>query len=115
MTEFEEFDELVGRAIAAIPEPFASQLDSVAIVIDDESPPGGLLGLYQGTPRTAYGADHAPVASKITIFRRALEWFNRDPSSLAKAVEETVFHEVAHHFGISDARLRELQHGASRK
>jgi predicted Zn-dependent protease with MMP-like domain len=110
LTDEEAFDELVGRAIAAIPEPFASQLESVAIVIDDESPPAGLLGLYQGVPRTAYGADHAPVASKITIFRRALEWFNRDPASLAKAVEDTVFHEVAHHFGISDARLRELQH-----
>jgi predicted Zn-dependent protease with MMP-like domain len=108
----EEFDQLVARAISAIPEPFASRLDSVAIVIDEESAPAGLLGLYQGVPRTVYGADQAPVPSKITIFRRALEWFYRDRAALEKAVEETVFHEVAHHFGISDARLRELQHGA---
>jgi predicted Zn-dependent protease with MMP-like domain len=114
VTGAEEFDQLVARAISAIPEPFASQLESVAIVIDDESAPAGLLGLYQGVPRTAYGADHAPVPSKITIFRRALEWFYRDPSALAKAVEDTVFHEVAHHFGISDARLRELQTEARR-
>jgi len=109
------FDELVARAVDAIPEPFASRLDSVAIVIDEESPPGRLLGLYQGVPRTALGADHAPVASKITIFQRTLEWVNRDPVSLAAAVEDTVFHEVAHHFGISDGRLRELQEQARRK
>jgi predicted Zn-dependent protease with MMP-like domain len=115
LTDEEAFDELVGQAIAAIPEPFASQLESVAIVIDDDSPPAGLFGLYQGVPRTTYGADHAPVPSKITIFRRALEWFYRDPTVLAKAVEDTVFHEVAHHFGISDARLRELQREGKRQ
>lgn len=107
-----DFDALVERAIAAIPEPFASRLDSVAIVVDEDSPPGGLLGLYQGVPRTVWGADHAPVASKITIFRRALEWFNRSPAALEQAVEQTVFHEVAHHFGISDERLRALQREA---
>ena len=109
------FDQLVAAAVGAIPEPFASRLDSVAIVIDEESPPGRLFGLYQGVPRTAYGAESAAVANKITIFRRTLEWVHRDPAALARAVEETVFHEVAHHFGISDARLRELQHEASRR
>ena len=48
------------------------------------------------------------MPNKITIYRRALEWFNRTPAALEQAVEATVFHEVAHHFGISDARLREL-------
>lgn len=110
-----DFDELVERAIAAIPQPFASRLESVAIVIDEDSPPGPLLGLYQGIPRTVLGADHAPVASKITIFRRTLEWAHRDPAALERAVEDTVFHEVAHHFGISDTRLRELQHAQRRR
>jgi predicted Zn-dependent protease with MMP-like domain len=111
----DSFDQLVARALAEIPEPFASRLGSVAIVVDEESPPGGLFGLYQGVPRTAYGAENAPVPNKITIFRRALEWYNRDPVSLTRAVEDTVFHEVAHHFGISDERLRELKHGISDK
>jgi predicted Zn-dependent protease with MMP-like domain len=84
----------------------------VAIVVDEDSPPGRLFGLYQGVPRTAYGADQAPIANKITIFRQALEYWHRDPLSLARAVEETVFHEVAHHFGISDERLRELKQAA---
>jgi predicted Zn-dependent protease with MMP-like domain len=112
-----EFDELVARALARLPEPFASRLGSVAIVIDDEATPeqlasvgvSGLFGLYQGVPRTAYGADGAPVPSKITLFRRPLEMFNPNPAALAAAVEDTLFHEIAHHFGISDARLHELK------
>jgi predicted Zn-dependent protease with MMP-like domain len=111
------FDELITRAIASIPEPFASRLGTVAIVVDDEATAEqlasvgahGLFGLYQGVPRTVYGADSASVPSKITIFRRPLEAVHRDPAALARAVEETVLHEIAHHFGISDARLRELQ------
>ena len=73
-------DDLLA-AIAAIPEPFASQLGSVAIVVEDEAGPDqlasvgarGLFGLYQGVPRTRWGADGAPVPSKITIFRGPLE------------------------------------------
>lgn len=119
----DSFDELVQRALARIPEPFASRLGSVAIVIDDEATPeqlasvgaGSLFGLYQGVPRTTYGADWAQVPSKITIFRRPIESFYRDPRARAKAVEDTVFHEVAHHFGISDERLRELQREGQRE
>jgi predicted Zn-dependent protease with MMP-like domain len=111
------FDELIQRALEQIPEPFASRLDSVAIVIDDDATPEqlqsvgahALFGLYQGVPRTTYGADWAQVPSKITIFRRPIEAAYRNPAARARAVENTVFHEVAHHFGISDDRLRELQ------
>lgn len=103
-----DFDALVAAALAKIPEPFASQLDSVAIVIDEELFPP-LLGLYQGIPRTIYGADQAPVPNKITIFRRVLEWHYPAGAARRNAVEDTVFHEVAHHFGIGDDRLRELQ------
>jgi predicted Zn-dependent protease with MMP-like domain len=115
--EQEHFDELISRAIASVPEPFASRLGTVAIVIDDEATPEqlasvgarGLFGLYQGVPRTRYGADWAQVPSKITIFRRPLEAVYRDPAALARAVEDTVLHEIAHHFGISDERLHELR------
>ncbi|HSS36474.1 MAG TPA: metallopeptidase family protein, partial [Patescibacteria group bacterium] len=65
-------------------------------------------GLYQGVPRTAFGADAAPIPSKITIFRGPLVRSSRDPDALVAAVEDTVLHEIAHHFGISDERLREL-------
>ncbi len=110
------FDAAIDRAIARLPEPFAERLGSVAIVIEDEPTPAqlasvgaaGLYGLYQGVPRTAFGADAAPVPSKITIFRGPLVRAHRDPRSLGDAVEETTLHEIAHHFGLSDARLAEL-------
>ena len=113
----DRFEEMVEQAIAAIPEPFSSQLGSVAIVIEDWPTPEqlasagatGLFGLYQGVPRTAYGADLAIVPNKISIFRGPLELRYPDDASLALAVEDTIFHEVAHHLGISDDRLRELR------
>jgi predicted Zn-dependent protease with MMP-like domain len=113
----DDFGRFVDAAIAAIPEPFASQLGSVAIVVEDEAGPDqlasvgarGLFGLYQGVPRTRWGADGAAVPSKITIFRGPLERAHRHPTQLAAAVEDVVRHEIAHHFGISDERLRELQ------
>ncbi len=69
----------------------------------------GLFGLYQGVPRTAYGADRAPIASKITLFRGPLMRAYRTDDALMEGVRETLDHEVAHHLGISDARLRELK------
>jgi predicted Zn-dependent protease with MMP-like domain len=111
-----DFEALIDQALAQLPEQFRARLNTVAIVIDEQATPdmlaqtgaAGLFGVYQGVPRTAWGADQAPVASKITIFRRPLEAFNRDAVSLARAVRTTLFHEIAHHFGISDARLEEL-------
>ena len=90
----------------------------VAIVVEDEASPDqlatvgarGLYGLYQGVPRTAWGADKVAVPSKITLFRGPLAAQHlATPDALAAGVTETVYHEIAHHFGISDARLHELQ------
>ncbi len=113
------FDQFLDEAIDSIPEPFASKLGSVAIVVEDWPTADqlasvharGLYGLYQGVPRTAFGADGVGVPSKITIFRGPLEMHNRDRASLREAVFDVVRHEVAHHFGISDDRLHELQGG----
>lgn len=110
------FDELITRALEDLPEEFRAQLDSVAIVVDDYATPRqlaathahGLFGIYEGVPRTAYGANNAAVPSKITLFRGPLMAYNRTPDTLAAAVEETLFHEIGHHLGISDGRLAEL-------
>ena len=110
----EEFGALVDDAIDRIPPPFSERLDSVAIVVEDEPrpeqvPPGSVLfGLYEGVPRTSWGVDNAAVPSKISVFKGPLERAYRSDEALAAAVEGVVFHEVAHHFGISDERLREL-------
>jgi predicted Zn-dependent protease with MMP-like domain len=110
------FDDLITRAIERLPPEFRAQLDSVAIVVDDYPTPDqlhathshGLFGIYEGVPRTAYGAENAVYANKITLFRGPLESYSRSAEDLAVMVEETLFHEVGHHLGISDARLAEL-------
>ncbi len=110
------FGALVDAAIDGLPAEFRKRLDSVAIVVEDAPTAeqltsvaaGGLFGLYQGVPRTRWGADGATFPSKITIFRGPLERAHRDPAALAAAVEDVVRHEVAHHLGIDDKRLNEL-------
>jgi predicted Zn-dependent protease with MMP-like domain len=112
-----DIEAMVVDALERLPAPFREQLGSVAIVIEDEPTPEqlasvsahGLYGLYQGVPRTVYGADIAQVPSKITIFRGPLARANRTPERLAAAVADTVYHEIAHHLGISDSRLHELR------
>jgi predicted Zn-dependent protease with MMP-like domain len=114
-----DFDVVIDDAIDDLPLAFAEQLGSVAIVVEEEPTAEqlasvgayGLFGLYQGIPRTRWGADGAPLASKITLFRGPLTRANRDPARLAAAIRETLHHEIAHHFGIDDDRLRELQRG----
>jgi predicted Zn-dependent protease with MMP-like domain len=113
------FDELVQRALDTIPEPFARALDEVAIVIEDEPsrqqrleagllPGEGLYGLYEGVPRTEYGADWDFIPNKITIFQMALVEDFPDPVELEREVWVTVVHELAHHLGIEDDRLHDL-------
>jgi predicted Zn-dependent protease with MMP-like domain len=111
------FGRLIDVAIAGLPPEFLERLGSVAIVVEDEPTAEqlgsvgarGLFGLYQGVPRTRWGADGAAVPSKITLFRGPLERTYWQPAALAAAVADVVRHEVAHHFGIDDARLRDLQ------
>lgn len=114
-----DLETMVFEALDRLPAKFRERLGSVAIVIEDEPTPAqlasvgarGLFGLYQGVPRTAYGADQAAVPSKITLFRGPLTRAHRTPDRLAAGVTDTVYHEIAHHFGISDARLHELRDG----
>ena len=110
------FDAAIDRTLAALPAEFADRLGSVAIVLEDEPTMDqlasvgarGLFGLYQGVPRTRWGVDNVPFASKITLFRGPLTRANPGVTRLARAIEDTLLHEIAHHFGIDDERLREL-------
>lgn len=113
------FEQLVDRALAAIPSPFRAALAEVAIVIEDEptaeqrreselGEDDDLYGLYEGVPRTEYGADWAALPNRITLFRLALEEDFPDPRELSEEVRQTVIHELAHHLGIDDDRLDEL-------
>jgi predicted Zn-dependent protease with MMP-like domain len=113
------FEIALAAAIERLPDAYRAQLATVAIVIADEATAEelastgarGLLGLYRGVPRTVLGAGHAAIPSVITLYRGPLERTYRDPASLTAGVEDTLRHELAHHLGISDARLSELRRG----
>ncbi len=114
------FEVLVAEALEEIPEPFASHLDNVHIVVEDEptteelaradvGPGGTLYGLYQGVPQTERGAGYTfTLPDKITIYRGPILRSCADEDEVYDQVAETVVHEIAHHFGISDERLDEL-------
>src|SRR5439155_2616601 len=94
-----------------LPPELRGQMSNVEIVVEQE-PPGGqpLLGLYQGIPLTRRGSYYGGVLpDKITIYRGPLErLYGRDPETLRREVRRVVLHEIAHHFGISDERLIEI-------
>jgi predicted Zn-dependent protease with MMP-like domain len=116
------FEQLVDRAIAAIPDPYREALRDVAVLFEDEPSPEQLeenelepwdtmYGLYEGVPRTEYAADWAATPNRITLFRLPLEEDFPDPRDLEDEVRLTVLHELAHHLGIDDDRLDELGAG----
>ena len=110
----ERFEELVGEALDTIPEELARHMDNVAVFVQARSRARGLLGLYQGVPLTARGNHYGlggGAPDRITIFREAILRRCRSEADVVEQVRITVVHEVAHHFGIDDARLRELGYG----
>jgi predicted Zn-dependent protease with MMP-like domain len=107
-TRFEEYAE---EALASLPPALRAQMSNVEIVVENEPPPGSrLLGLYQGIPLTRRGSGYAgALPDKITIYRGPLvRLYGRDPERLRAEVRRVVLHEIAHHFGISDERLVEI-------
>ncbi|MGH9266582.1 MAG: metallopeptidase family protein [Acidimicrobiales bacterium] len=105
----ERFGELVADALDAIPAELGRLMENVAVVVDDHSPPRGLLGRYDGIPlteRAEYGGMAMP--DRITIFRRALLAYCESEDEVCEQVRITVVHEVAHHFGFDDDRLDQL-------
>jgi predicted Zn-dependent protease with MMP-like domain len=105
----ERFEELVAEALDGIPPELGRVMENVVVTVDHDSPPRGLLGLYEGIPLTkryAYGDMVLP--DRITVFRRAICAAASTQEEVVDQVRVTVVHEVAHHFGIDDDRLTEL-------
>ncbi len=105
------FAALVREALDELPDEIRDLMSNVAVTVEDDPPPGErLLGLYQGIPWGERGPYYAGVLpDKITIYRRPLERAaGGDAKRLRREVRRTVLHEIAHHFGISDERLIEL-------
>ncbi len=107
--EPERFEEMVAAALDGLPEGLGRLMRNVAVTVEPDRGPRGLLGLYQGVPLTSRGANYAGVLpDRITIYRRAICAICDTEAQVIEQVRRTVVHEVAHHFGIGDQRLRDL-------
>ena len=119
----ESFDQLVEQAIADMPQQFRAALVNVSVVVQDAPTRAQLedadidadellLGLYQGIPLTARTTNYGLVPPDlIYIFQKSIERVCRSEEQVRAQVQQTVRHELAHYFGISDARLDELGMG----
>jgi len=117
------FEWLVARAVDSLPEEFRTRLENIDVVVEDWPTHSQLaevglrygqtlLGLYQGVPLTKRGRHYGLVPpDKITIFQKPIEAKCRDDAQITAEIQRVVRHEIAHHFGIGDARLRQLQRG----
>lgn len=116
----DRFEELVAEALDGLPADIRQHIDNVAITVADwPSPfelarsgrrsPYELLGLYQGVPLTRRGQGYNLIPpDQIILFRGPILAISRTPLEARHIIERTVVHEIAHHFGLSDERLREL-------
>ena len=107
--EPERFEEMVTEALDGLPDELGRLMSNVAVTVEHHGGPPGLLGLYQGIPLTRRTTTYsATMPDRITIVRRAICWICSTEEEVVEQVRRTVVHEVGHHFGIGDRRLREL-------
>jgi predicted Zn-dependent protease with MMP-like domain len=116
----EEFEDLVNKAVAQLPKDFLAKLKNVAILVDDEPdldqrrqlmlhPNQTLFGLYEGVPLSKRQGTVKILPDKITIFQKPLEYASYDINDLFEKIDRTVWHEVAHYFGLDHERIKELE------
>jgi len=107
------FEQLVADALDGIPEELGRLIDNVAVFVREGDGDPNLLGLYEGVPltnRAGYGIGGG-MPDRITIFRRPILLRCATEAEVVELVRVTVVHEIGHHFGIDDHRLRELGYG----
>lgn len=116
-----EFEKLVSEAIDAIPSNYADNIKNLAFVVEDVPTPEQrvklhlhphetLYGLYEGIPLTSRSSNYNLVLpDKITIFKKPMEMSVNSLSELVAQIKHTVWHEVAHYFGLDHARIHELE------
>ena len=117
----DRFEALVARAIDNLPPEFQRKLENVDIVVENWPTPGQLrqakhshptqlLGLYQGVPQTRRGRGYGLVLpDKISIFQKPIEAQCRFGDEIEAKIEEVVRHEIAHHFGLDERTLRQIE------
>jgi predicted Zn-dependent protease with MMP-like domain len=103
------FEEMVVVALDGLPDDLGRIMRNVAVTVEHDGGPPGLLGLYQGIPLTRRGGNYSGVLpDRITIYRIAICQICQTDDEVVEQVRRTVVHEVGHHFGIGDGKLREL-------
>jgi len=117
----ERFEWLVARAVETLPEEFITRLENIDVVVEDYPTQSqlasaglrrgqSLLGLYEGVPLTKRGAHYGLVPpDKITIFQKPIEARCKYNAEITAEIQRVVKHEIAHHFGIGDARLEQIE------
>jgi len=117
----ERFEALVARAVEDLPEEFLARLKNIDVVVESHPSPcqveraglsrgQTLLGLYEGVPKTKRGVHYGLVPpDKITIFQKPIEAMCKHNAKIITEIEKVIKHEIAHHFGISDVRLEQLE------
>lgn len=123
----ERFEWLVARAVETLPEEFFDRLENIAVVVRDYPNPAQLaktgvrrshtlLGLYEGVPLTKRGRHYSLVPpDKITIFQKPIESECGNDAEITAEVHRVVQHEIAHHFGIDDAKLKHIEKEKSKR
>lgn len=116
-----EFEQLINRAMDELPQEYIRNLNNVAVTYDDEPTPEQLmkqgvreghllLGLYEGIPQTGRGAGYAIVLpDKITLFKNPILAVSHSPDALFEQVKRTLWHEIAHHYGLGHDTIHRLE------
>jgi predicted Zn-dependent protease with MMP-like domain len=108
----ERFEELVSDALDSVPAELLAHMDNVVVLVEDDPPEPGLLGLYEGFALTNRGWDYSgALPDRIFIYRNPTLAICDDEEDVVEEVAITVVHEIAHHFGIDDQRLHDLGWG----
>jgi predicted Zn-dependent protease with MMP-like domain len=116
----DEFQELINKALQELPGDHIKNIKNVAILYEEVPTPEQreklalrndqtLLGLYEGVPLSQRQGMQRLFPDKITLFKRPLEWHANDAAGLKEQIKHTLWHEVAHYYGLDHDRIRELE------
>ena len=117
---FEQFQQYVAEALETLPDAIKKMMSNVAVTVAEYPTEAqkqsvglrsgySLYGLYQGVPLTQRGSGYGMVPpDRITIFMYPMVYHHHTPEGIRRQVQKTVLHEIGHHFGLGEKRLREL-------
>ena len=117
----QDFKKLVKKAVISLPKDIRKEIDNLAIVVEERPSPyelkksgikigNSLLGLYQGVPKTTWGRGFGMILpDKIAIFQKPIENLASSSQEATELIQIVVWHEIAHHFGIGEKKVRELE------